>query len=168
MITRRQTLAVMGALALGATSASAAMSEKDKKARDVSGSRREPLRIPGLGERIRTRMRAMERAAFYAAWQEKKLRSLFLTAAGNSGNAATRIEGPAHRRSHDQCNADVDLALLRGDETQEPIHRQVQVSRNRHRCDPRPRLLTPPLSPSLSSIGRGGSNKKKLRGVSGS
>ena len=34
----------------------------------------------------------MERAAFYAAWQEKKLRPLFLTAVGNSGNAASRIE----------------------------------------------------------------------------
>ena len=34
----------------------------------------------------------MERATFYAAWQEKKLRGLFLTAAGNSGNAATRVE----------------------------------------------------------------------------
>ena len=34
----------------------------------------------------------MERAAFYAAWQEKKLRGLFLTAAGATGNAATRVE----------------------------------------------------------------------------
>jgi len=41
---------------------------------------------------IRSHMRTMERAAFYAAWQEKKLRGLFLTAAGNSGNAATRVE----------------------------------------------------------------------------
>src|SRR5437867_4133322 len=41
---------------------------------------------------IRVKMRPMERAAFYAAWQEKKLRGLFLTAAGNSGNAATRVE----------------------------------------------------------------------------
>jgi peptide/nickel transport system substrate-binding protein len=41
---------------------------------------------------IRTRMRPMERAAFYAAWQEKKLRGLFLTAVGNSGNAASRVE----------------------------------------------------------------------------
>ncbi len=41
---------------------------------------------------IRVRMRAMERAAFYAAWQEKKLRGLFLTAVGNSGNAASRVE----------------------------------------------------------------------------
>jgi peptide/nickel transport system substrate-binding protein len=37
-------------------------------------------------------MRPMERAAFYAAWREKKLRGLFFTAAGNSGNAATRVE----------------------------------------------------------------------------
>src|SRR5437660_6946573 len=41
---------------------------------------------------IRTKMRVMERATFYAAWQEKKLHGLFLTAAGNSGNAATRVE----------------------------------------------------------------------------
>ena len=41
---------------------------------------------------IRVRMRAMERAAFYADWKEKKLRGLFLTAAGNSGNAASRVE----------------------------------------------------------------------------
>ena len=41
---------------------------------------------------VRVRMRPMERAAFYAAWQEKKLRPLFLTAVGNSGNAASRVE----------------------------------------------------------------------------
>jgi len=41
---------------------------------------------------IRMKMRPMERATFYAAWREKKLHGLFLTAAGNSGNAATRVE----------------------------------------------------------------------------
>jgi peptide/nickel transport system substrate-binding protein len=41
---------------------------------------------------IRVRLRPMERAAFYAAWREKKLRGLFLTAAGNSGNAASRVQ----------------------------------------------------------------------------
>ena len=41
---------------------------------------------------IRVRLRSMERAAFYAAWQEKKLRGLFITAVGNSGNAASRVE----------------------------------------------------------------------------
>jgi len=42
---------------------------------------------------IRMRLRAMERAAFYAQWQEKKLHGLVLTAVGNSGNAASRVEG---------------------------------------------------------------------------
>jgi peptide/nickel transport system substrate-binding protein len=41
---------------------------------------------------IRMRMRPMERAAFYAAWREKKVRGVFLTAVGNSGNAASRVE----------------------------------------------------------------------------
>ena len=41
---------------------------------------------------IRVKMRAMERATFYAAWREKKLHGLFLTAAGNSGNAASRVQ----------------------------------------------------------------------------
>ncbi|HEV8438332.1 MAG TPA: ABC transporter substrate-binding protein [Methylomirabilota bacterium] len=41
---------------------------------------------------IRVKMRTMERATFYAAWREKKLRGLFMAAAGNSGNAASRVE----------------------------------------------------------------------------
>jgi peptide/nickel transport system substrate-binding protein len=41
---------------------------------------------------IRVRLKSMERAAFYGAWQEKKLRGLFMTAAGNSGNAASRVD----------------------------------------------------------------------------
>jgi peptide/nickel transport system substrate-binding protein len=41
---------------------------------------------------IRTKMRLMERAAFLAAWREKKLRGLFMVAVGNSGNAASRVE----------------------------------------------------------------------------
>jgi peptide/nickel transport system substrate-binding protein len=47
---------------------------------------------------IRVRLRAMERAAFYAAWREKKLRGLFLTAVGNSGNAASRVQEFIHSR----------------------------------------------------------------------
>jgi peptide/nickel transport system substrate-binding protein len=42
---------------------------------------------------INLRLRPMERAAFYAEWREKKLRGLFMTAVGNSGNAASRVEG---------------------------------------------------------------------------
>jgi peptide/nickel transport system substrate-binding protein len=41
---------------------------------------------------IRVQMRLMERAAFYAAWREKKLRGLVQVASGAAGNAATRIE----------------------------------------------------------------------------
>jgi len=41
---------------------------------------------------IRMKMRPMERATFYAAWQEKKIRGIFMTSAGNSGNAASRVE----------------------------------------------------------------------------
>jgi peptide/nickel transport system substrate-binding protein len=41
---------------------------------------------------IRVKLRTMERAAFLAAWREKKLRGLFLTSAGAAGNAATRVK----------------------------------------------------------------------------
>jgi peptide/nickel transport system substrate-binding protein len=41
---------------------------------------------------IRMKMRSMERAAFYAAWKDKQLRGVFMTAVGNSGNAASRVE----------------------------------------------------------------------------
>jgi peptide/nickel transport system substrate-binding protein len=41
---------------------------------------------------IRMKMHPMERAAFYAAWQEKKVRGIVMVAAGNSGNAASRVE----------------------------------------------------------------------------
>jgi peptide/nickel transport system substrate-binding protein len=41
---------------------------------------------------IRMRMRSLERATFYSEWSEKKLRGLFMTAVGNPGNAASRVE----------------------------------------------------------------------------
>ncbi len=41
---------------------------------------------------IRAKLRTMERAAFLAAWRDKKLRGLVLPAVGNSGNAASRVE----------------------------------------------------------------------------
>jgi peptide/nickel transport system substrate-binding protein len=40
---------------------------------------------------IRVRLRPIERAAFNAAWHEKKLRGLFMAVAGNAGNAASRV-----------------------------------------------------------------------------
>jgi peptide/nickel transport system substrate-binding protein len=41
---------------------------------------------------IRTKMRTMERAAFMAAWGEKKLKGLLMVPSGASGTAATRLE----------------------------------------------------------------------------
>ena len=41
---------------------------------------------------IRVRFRQMERATFYANWLQKKLPDLYMTASGNSGNAASRVE----------------------------------------------------------------------------
>jgi peptide/nickel transport system substrate-binding protein len=41
---------------------------------------------------IRVRYRPMERATFYANWLEKKLPAIYMTASGNSGNAASRVE----------------------------------------------------------------------------
>src|SRR5262249_47399503 len=38
---------------------------------------------------IKTRIKQVERAAFYTQWQEKKLRGLFLVAAGDSRKAAS-------------------------------------------------------------------------------
>jgi peptide/nickel transport system substrate-binding protein len=47
---------------------------------------------------VRVKIRPMERAAFISAWREKKLRGLFMVAAGNSGNAATRVAEFIHSR----------------------------------------------------------------------
>jgi peptide/nickel transport system substrate-binding protein len=41
---------------------------------------------------IKSRVRTMERAAFLAAWREKKLHGLVIGATGAAGNAAARLE----------------------------------------------------------------------------
>jgi peptide/nickel transport system substrate-binding protein len=41
---------------------------------------------------IRSRMRTMERATYFAQWREKKLRGLILVVTATMGNAATRLE----------------------------------------------------------------------------
>jgi len=46
------------------------------------------LNAAGIG----VKLKQMERAAFYGDWQAKKLRGVFMTGAGNSGNAASRVE----------------------------------------------------------------------------
>jgi peptide/nickel transport system substrate-binding protein len=46
---------------------------------------------------IRTRMRTMERAAYFTQWREKKLHGVILVITAAMGNAATRLEPYATR-----------------------------------------------------------------------
>ena len=47
---------------------------------------------------IRTRMRVMERASYFSAWQEKKLHGVILVISAAFGNAATRLEPYATKK----------------------------------------------------------------------
>jgi peptide/nickel transport system substrate-binding protein len=80
---------------------------------------------------IRTRLRVMERAAFYAAWQEKKLRGLFLTAAGNSGNAATRVEAFIYSKGSFAYGGypDIDELFLQQARERDPAKRETLLHR---------------------------------------
>jgi len=80
---------------------------------------------------IRVKMRTMERAAFYAAWQEKKLRGLFLTAAGNSGNAATRIEAFVYSKGSHAYGGypDIDELFQQQAHERDPAKREAVLHR---------------------------------------
>jgi len=80
---------------------------------------------------IRVKLRPMERAAFYAAWQEKKLRGLFLTAAGNSGNAATRVEAFIYSKGSYAYGGypDIDELFQQQAREQDPARREVLLHR---------------------------------------
>jgi peptide/nickel transport system substrate-binding protein len=76
---------------------------------------------------IRVKMRPMERAAFYAAWQEKKLHGLFLTAAGNSGNAASRVEAFMYSKGSYAYGGypDLDELFLQQGRERDPARREA-------------------------------------------
>jgi len=80
---------------------------------------------------IRMRMRPMERAAFYAAWQEKKLRGLFLTAVGNSGNAASRVESFMYSKGNAAYGGypDIDELFLQQARERDPAKREALLHR---------------------------------------
>ncbi|MEX2221913.1 MAG: ABC transporter substrate-binding protein [Candidatus Rokuibacteriota bacterium] len=80
---------------------------------------------------IRMRMRPMERAAFYAAWQEKKLRGLFLTAVGNSGNAASRVEAFIYSKGNAAYGGypDIDDLFLQQARERAPAKREALLHR---------------------------------------
>src|SRR5206468_5180443 len=76
---------------------------------------------------IRVRLRPLERAAFYAAWQEKKLRGLFMTAAGNSGNAASRVEAFIYSKGSHAYGGypDIDDLFLQQARERDPRKREA-------------------------------------------
>jgi peptide/nickel transport system substrate-binding protein len=80
---------------------------------------------------IRTRMRPMERAAFYAAWQEKKLRGVFLVAVGNSGNAASRVEAFIYSKGSYAYGGypDLDEMFLQQARERDPAKREAILYR---------------------------------------
>jgi peptide/nickel transport system substrate-binding protein len=80
---------------------------------------------------IRVKIRPMERAAFYAAWREKKLRGLFLTAVGNSGNAASRVaEFMYSKGSHAYGGyPDIDELFLQQARERDPAKREALLHR---------------------------------------
>ncbi len=76
---------------------------------------------------IRVRMRPTERAAFYADWQEKKLRGLFMVAVGNSGNAASRIESFVYSKGAAAYGGypDLDELFLQQARERDPARREA-------------------------------------------
>jgi peptide/nickel transport system substrate-binding protein len=80
---------------------------------------------------IRVRSRLMERAAFYAAWQEKKLRGLFLTAVGNSGNAASRVEAFIYSKGSHAYGGypDIDEMFQQQARERDPAKREATLHR---------------------------------------
>jgi len=80
---------------------------------------------------IRVKLRPMERAAFYAAWQEKKLRGLFLVAVGNSGNAASRVESFMYSKGGSAYGGypDIDELFQQQARERDPVKREALLHR---------------------------------------
>jgi peptide/nickel transport system substrate-binding protein len=76
---------------------------------------------------VRVRMRLMERATFYAAWKDKKLRGLFMTAVGNSGNAASRVEAFMYSKGAYAYGGypDIDEMFVQQSRERDPAKREV-------------------------------------------
>jgi len=80
---------------------------------------------------IRVRIRTMERAAFYAAWREKKLRGLFMVAAGNSGNADSRVAEFVSSKGSDAYGGypDIDDLVVQQARERDPRKREALLHR---------------------------------------
>jgi peptide/nickel transport system substrate-binding protein len=73
----------------------------------------------------------MERAAFLAAWREKKLRGLFMAAVGNSGNAASRVEAFMYTKGSYAYGGypDLDDLFLQQARERDPAKREALLHR---------------------------------------
>jgi peptide/nickel transport system substrate-binding protein len=73
----------------------------------------------------------MERAAFLAAWREKKLRGLFMAAVGNSGNAASRVEAFMYTKGSYTYGGypDLDDLFLQQARERDPAKREAVLHR---------------------------------------
>jgi len=68
---------------------------------------------------------------FYADWQAKKLRGLFMVGAGNSGNAATRVESFIQSKGAYAYGGYPDIDAMFAEQAGERDPRSVR------RCSPR-------------------------------
>ena len=80
---------------------------------------------------IRLRLRQMERASFLAAWQEKKLHGVFMAAAGNSGNAASRVEVYIQSKGANAYGGypDIDALFAQQGSERDPLKREATLHR---------------------------------------
>jgi peptide/nickel transport system substrate-binding protein len=78
---------------------------------------------------IRVTLRPMERATFYAEWREKRLRGLFMTAVGNSGNAASRVESFIQSKGSYAYGGypDIDELFIRQASERDPHQREATL-----------------------------------------
>ena len=88
---------------------------------------------------IRVRLRQMERATFYANWQQKKLPAIYMVASGSSGNAATRVESFIYSKGEYASGGypDIDELYLQQATERDPKKRE-EMLRQDPAADDRP------------------------------
>ena len=76
---------------------------------------------------IRVRFAPMERAAFYADWKAHKFHDLYMTGAGNAGNAASRVEAFVYSKGGFSSGGypDIDKLYLEQAGEHDPKRREV-------------------------------------------
>lgn len=80
---------------------------------------------------IRVRYRPMERASFYADWKAHKFHGLYMTGAGNAGNAASRVEAFIYSKGAYAAGGypDIDKLYLEQAGERDPKKREAIVDK---------------------------------------